>query len=128
MRIDKWLWATRFFKTRSLATDEILKGRVQVNGQEAKPAREIKVGDTVAADDILLDVETDKVSMEIPAPSAGVITQILNGYEEHGMPPFRDVLKDREIAAIVNFVRNSFGNDFGAIQPTDVAAFRGPAK
>jgi ribosome-associated heat shock protein Hsp15 len=48
MRIDKWLWAARFFKTRSLATDEILKGRVQVNGQEAKPAREIKVGDTVA--------------------------------------------------------------------------------
>ena len=36
-----------------------------------------KVGDTVAADEILLDVETDKVSMEIPAPSAGVITQIL---------------------------------------------------
>ena len=48
MRIDKWLWAARFFKTRSLATDEILKGRVQVNGQEAKPARDIKVGDMVA--------------------------------------------------------------------------------
>ena len=43
----------------------------------------------------------------------GVITQILNGYEEHGMPSFRDVLKDREIAAIVNFVRNSFGNNGG---------------
>ena len=48
MRVDKWLWAARFFKTRSLATDEILKGRIQVNGQEAKPAREIKVGDTLA--------------------------------------------------------------------------------
>ena len=48
MRIDKWLWAARFFKTRSLATDEILKGRIQVNGQEAKPARDVKVGDTVA--------------------------------------------------------------------------------
>ena len=43
----------------------------------------------------------------------GVITQILNGYEEHGMPPFRDVLKDREITAIVNYVRNSFGNAGG---------------
>jgi ribosome-associated heat shock protein Hsp15 len=48
LRIDKWLWAARFFKTRSLATDEIDKGRVAINGQEAKPAREVKVGDTVA--------------------------------------------------------------------------------
>ena len=48
MRIDKWLWAARFYKTRSLATEEIDKGRVAVNGQEAKPAREVKLGDTVA--------------------------------------------------------------------------------
>jgi ribosome-associated heat shock protein Hsp15 len=48
LRIDKWLWAARFFKTRSLATDEIDKGRIAVNGQEAKPAREVKAGDTVA--------------------------------------------------------------------------------
>src|SRR5690606_23892972 len=47
-RIDKWLWAARFYKTRSLATDEIDKGRVSINGQETKPAREVKVGDTVA--------------------------------------------------------------------------------
>jgi ribosome-associated heat shock protein Hsp15 len=48
LRIDKWLWAARFYKTRSLATDEIGKGRVEVNGQEVKPAREVKVGDTVS--------------------------------------------------------------------------------
>lgn len=48
LRIDKWLWAARFYKTRSLATDEIDKGRVAVNDQEAKPSREVKVGDTVA--------------------------------------------------------------------------------
>ena len=48
LRIDKWLWAARFYKTRSLATDEIDKGRVAINGQEAKPAREVKPGDTVA--------------------------------------------------------------------------------
>ena len=47
LRIDKWLWAARFYKTRSLASEEIVKGRVQANGQDAKPSREIKVGDTV---------------------------------------------------------------------------------
>lgn len=48
LRIDKWLWAARFYKTRSLASDEIDKGRVQVNGQNVKPARELKVNDCVA--------------------------------------------------------------------------------
>ncbi len=48
MRLDKWLWAARFYKTRSLATEEIGKGRVRVNGAEAKPAREVKPGDEIA--------------------------------------------------------------------------------
>ena len=45
LRIDKWLWAARFYKTRSLACDEVDKGRVLVNGVAVKPARELKVGD-----------------------------------------------------------------------------------
>jgi ribosome-associated heat shock protein Hsp15 len=48
LRIDKWLWAARFYKTRTLASEEIDKGRVAINGQEVKPAREVKVGDTVS--------------------------------------------------------------------------------
>lgn len=48
MRLDKWLWCARFYKTRSLATEEISKGRVTVNGQQAKPARDLRCGDTVA--------------------------------------------------------------------------------
>ena len=47
IRLDKWLWAARFYKTRSLAADEIGKGRVLVNQQTAKPAREVKVGDQI---------------------------------------------------------------------------------
>lgn len=47
LRIDKWLWCARFFKTRSLAADEITKGRVTVNGQVAKASREVRCGDTV---------------------------------------------------------------------------------
>ncbi|MDX6485089.1 MAG: ribosome-associated heat shock protein Hsp15 [Gaiellaceae bacterium] len=47
MRIDKWLWAARFFKTRSAATDAVAGGRVHVNGVRAKPSKEIRPGDTV---------------------------------------------------------------------------------
>jgi ribosome-associated heat shock protein Hsp15 len=47
LRIDKWLWAARFYKTRTLASAEIVKGRVEVNDAEVKPAREVKVGDCV---------------------------------------------------------------------------------
>ncbi|MES2991957.1 MAG: S4 domain-containing protein [Pseudomonadota bacterium] len=48
VRLDKWLWAARFFKTRSLSADEIGRGRVQVNGQAAKASREVRVGDLIA--------------------------------------------------------------------------------
>ena len=47
LRIDKWLWVARFYKTRSLAADEIGKNRVQINGQDAKASREVKRGDRV---------------------------------------------------------------------------------
>jgi ribosome-associated heat shock protein Hsp15 len=45
MRLDKWLWAARFFKTRSLAIQAIEHGRVKLNGDRVKPAREVKPGD-----------------------------------------------------------------------------------
>lgn len=47
MRLDKWLWCARFYKTRSLAVEEIGKGRVTVNQANAKASREIRVGDTI---------------------------------------------------------------------------------
>ena len=45
VRIDKWLWAARFFKTRALASDAVKGGRVHVNGQAAKPAKDVRPGD-----------------------------------------------------------------------------------
>jgi len=48
MRLDKWLWAARFYKTRALAVEEINLGRVRVAGQPVKPARDVKVGDLLS--------------------------------------------------------------------------------
>jgi ribosome-associated heat shock protein Hsp15 len=47
VRLDKWLWAARFFKTRSLAAEAVASGKVQVNGERAKRARPIQAGDEV---------------------------------------------------------------------------------
>jgi ribosome-associated heat shock protein Hsp15 len=58
LRIDKWLWAARFFKTRTLAAKACELGRVRCNHQPAKPAREIKAGD-------MLDVRTEGGEFEI---------------------------------------------------------------
>jgi len=47
VRIDKWLWAARFFKTRGAATEAVVGGRVHVDGERVKPARDVRVGDRV---------------------------------------------------------------------------------
>jgi ribosome-associated heat shock protein Hsp15 len=50
VRIDKWLWAARFFKTRSLAADAVDRGRVRIGGEPVKPARAVKVDDKIMVD------------------------------------------------------------------------------
>ena len=47
VRIDKWLWAARFFKTRQLASDAVNGGKVHINGQRCKPGKDVKIGDEV---------------------------------------------------------------------------------
>lgn len=49
-RLDRWLWAARFFRTRSLARQAVSRGRVEVNGQPAKPARNVVAGDRIRVD------------------------------------------------------------------------------
>jgi ribosome-associated heat shock protein Hsp15 len=50
VRIDKWLWAARFFKTRSLATNAVEGGKVRLNDERIKPSRNVKIGDRLAID------------------------------------------------------------------------------
>lgn len=50
VRIDKWLWAARFFKTRSLAADAVDTGRVRLDGDRIKPARSVRLGDKLSID------------------------------------------------------------------------------
>lgn len=76
MRLDKWLWAARFFKTRTLASDAVSGGKVQLNGARAKPSREVKIDDR-------LEISNGEVHWEItvralsdkrgPAPEARLL-------------------------------------------------------
>lgn len=50
VRIDKWLWAARFFKTRSLAADAVDRGRIKIGGENVKPARTVKLNDRILID------------------------------------------------------------------------------
>jgi ribosome-associated heat shock protein Hsp15 len=64
VRMDKWLWAARFFKTRSLATQACELGRIKINGQPSKASREVRVGD-------LLNIKNDsgEFQVEVLVPS-----------------------------------------------------------
>ncbi|MCE4553394.1 RNA-binding S4 domain-containing protein [Pelomonas cellulosilytica] len=76
MRLDKWLWAARFYKTRALAVEEINLGRVRVGGQPVKPARDVKVGEllTIRTGAVTREVEVKGLSAQRgPAPQAQLL-------------------------------------------------------
>jgi len=78
IRIDKWLWAARFFKTRSLAADAVSGGKVHVNGQRCKPGKDIKIGDwvTVTKEQYTWNVQvTDLNKQRRPAKEAVFLYQ-----------------------------------------------------
>jgi len=78
MRIDKWLWAARFYKTRTLATHSVDLGRVTLNGERVKPARNVHPGDrlTIRTEHGDFDIEVRQLSESRgPAPVAALLYQ-----------------------------------------------------
>lgn len=81
MRIDKWLWAARFFKTRSLASHACELGRIESNGQQVKPSREVRAGDLLRVKNESGDFQVEVLGLsETRGPAA--IAQTL--YRETG--------------------------------------------
>jgi ribosome-associated heat shock protein Hsp15 len=79
-RIDKWLWTSRFFKTRSLASDAVNGGKVHLNGQRVKAGRTVKIGDvlTIQKDSVLYEVTIKAVNKtRRPAKEASLTYQEL---------------------------------------------------
>lgn len=82
MRLDKWLWAARFFKTRSLASHACDLGRTQVNGQPAKPSRELRVGDRLRMKTPTAELEIDVLALSEMRGPASVAQALYRETEE----------------------------------------------
>jgi ribosome-associated heat shock protein Hsp15 len=109
VRVDKWLWAARFFKTRALATDAVLGGHVQVNGVRVKPAKDVHVGDAMQIRIGTLEWTIDVRGL---ADKRGPATVARALYEERA-----ESKELREQQALQRRLTNPIGADLGA-RPT----------
>ena len=115
VRIDKWLWAARFFKTRSAATDAVLGGRVEVNGQSAKPSKDVRVDDTV---EVKVGIQQWTVVVTGLADKRGSATVAATLYRETP-----ESTETRERLALQRRMAPPLGSDLGA-RPTKLARRR----
>ena len=109
MRIDKWIWAARFAKTRSAATDLVLAGHVKVGGERVKPAREVVPGDEL---EIRLGPTRRTVVVTALGDRRGSATVAATLYEE--TPESRE---ERERVSLERRASRPLGADLGA-RPT----------
>ncbi len=81
-RIDKWCWAARFFKTRSLATEAVDRGRIRLNGERTKPAHSVKPGDRLDIDNGATEWEVLVIGIADKRGSAAVAATLYQETEE----------------------------------------------
>ena len=79
MRIDKWLWAARFFKTRSLAQQAVEGGKIKLNGERVKPAKDVRTGDTL---DMLIATQDWTITVRALSDKRGPAPVAQTLYEE----------------------------------------------
>jgi ribosome-associated heat shock protein Hsp15 len=115
VRIDKWLWAARFFKTRGAATEAVVGGRVQLNGQPVKPAKDVHVDDTIA---VRVGVQQFTVLVTGLADKRGSATVAATLYRETP-----ESAETRERLALERRLARPLGADLGA-RPTKQARRR----
>lgn len=102
MRIDKWLWAARFFKTRSLASQACELGRIHLNQQPAKPSKEVRVGDT-------LQVKNEggtfhiEVLLLLAMRGPATVAQTMYRETEESKEARRKLVEDRKLAPEFEF-------------------------
>ena len=109
VRIDKWLWAARFFKTRGAATEAVLGGRVQLNGARVKPSKEVRVDDRI---DLQVGPNRFDVAVRGLADKRGPASVAATLYEE--TPESREL---RQRRALERRLAVPLGADLGA-RPT----------
>lgn len=102
VRIDKWLWAARFFKTRSIATEAIAKNRVRIGGQRIKPSRLVIVGDEVTIEKVPYEFHVTVLGLNDQRRPA---TEAQTLYEEtadsvHARQVLRDRLRGDSMARV----------------------------
>jgi ribosome-associated heat shock protein Hsp15 len=115
VRIDKWLWAARFFKTRGLASEAVLGGRVHVNGERVKPSKLVRAGDTL---EITKGTERMTVAVEQLAERRGSAKIARALYTETDQSR-----SEREQQALTRRFARALGSDLGA-RPTKQARRR----
>ncbi len=102
LRIDKWLWAARFFKTRKLAADAVSGGKVHLNGQRCKPSKEVKIGSDlhINKDQYSWDIVVKGINQQRrPAPEAALLYE---ENEESRMKRQQQIIQQKQEKALVD--------------------------